>query len=229
MTPLKTQAIQTALLGDWKTAIAINEELLKDNPDDIETLNRLGFALSVLGKTNEAKKMYQKVLVLDNKNPIALKNLKRLGETGKKAWQTSSSISTNLSDTTFLEESGKTKVVEIINVAQPNILNLLMIGESLVFRLKRLKIFVLNEKQVYIGMLPDDIGNRLIKFIKGGNMYQSYVKSLHDRHLAIFIKEVKRVSRFKNTPSFPVADKQKIKQRNQESRGSDESSSRSED
>lgn len=227
MIPLKTQAIQNALLGDWKTAIALNEEILKDAPDDIETLNRLGFALSIFGKLKKAKKMYKRVLELDSKNPIALKNLKRLGESGAKNNLLVTHITpwTSIKDTMFLEESGKTKVIELVNVAQSNILNHLMIGEPLVLRIKRLKIFVLNEKLNYIGMLPDDISNRLIKFMKGGNAYQTHVKSLNDRHIAVFIFETKRSARFKNTPSFPVVERQKTRQqKNQDTRGEESSS-----
>ncbi|MBI3366867.1 hypothetical protein HY041_04550, partial [Candidatus Roizmanbacteria bacterium] len=46
MTPSKNQAIQTALLGDWQNATVINKALLNSNPNDIEALNRLAFALT---------------------------------------------------------------------------------------------------------------------------------------------------------------------------------------
>jgi Flp pilus assembly protein TadD len=72
----KQQAIQATLEGNWELAIAINEDLLKGNPSDIETLNRLAFAYSILGKTTQAKKAYKKVLEIDIFNPIALKILK---------------------------------------------------------------------------------------------------------------------------------------------------------
>ena len=69
MIPLKSQAIQTALTGDWQTAIILNLQLLEENPEDIETLNRLAFAYTILGKVKEAKQTYQKVLHLDTQNP----------------------------------------------------------------------------------------------------------------------------------------------------------------
>ena len=58
MTPSKNQAIQTALLGDWQNATAINKALLNSDPNDIESLNRLAFALTVLGKVRRAKLYY---------------------------------------------------------------------------------------------------------------------------------------------------------------------------
>ena len=52
---LKTQAIQTALSGNWEKAIDINKSLIKEDPSDIDALNRLAFAFTILGKTKDAK------------------------------------------------------------------------------------------------------------------------------------------------------------------------------
>lgn len=212
MPALKNQAIQNALLGDWNVAISQNLELLKSDPKDIEALNRLAFAYGVLGKTKHAKTIYQKVLRLDSQNPIALKNVKRLKEdkrngshTSPQSFQFSRSI-----DSMFLEESGKTKVVELVNIAQPKVIAYLLTGELLSLRIKRLKIFVLDTKDSYIGVLPDNIGKRLIKFLKGGNAYQAYVKSVNNRRVTIFIKETKRAHRFKNQPSFISNEKSQL-------------------
>jgi Flp pilus assembly protein TadD len=77
MLTLKTQAIQTALIGDWQRAIDLNQLILQEDPDDIDTLNRLAFAFLSLGNPNDAKTLYEKVLTLDMQNPIATRNLKR--------------------------------------------------------------------------------------------------------------------------------------------------------
>lgn len=209
MTLLKSQAIQTALTGDWDTAIQINQELLEENPNDLETLNRLAFALTVVGKTKEAKKNYQKVLSIDEQNPIALKNLKRLNSSSKKILCNPEFSLTNQANDMFIEETGKTKVIELVNLATPKIIMNLITGELLTLCIKRLKIFILDGKKQYIGMLPEDIGKRLIKFMKGGNTYEACVKAVEDRHVVIFIREVKRTSRFKNQPSFISGDKTK--------------------
>lgn len=209
MTPLKSQAIQTALLGDWKSAVSLNQELLKEDPQNIETLNRLAFAYFVIGKIKDAQSVYQKVLRLDSQNPIALKNLRRLvGKSSKISVKNNPSPLLALrKDTMFLEESGKTKIIELVNVAEPKVIGNLMTGEFLALRIKRLKIFVLGGSDQYIGMLPDDIGKRLIKFLKGGNCYQVCVKSVFNRKVSVFVKETKRASRYKFQPSFVSAEK----------------------
>jgi hypothetical protein len=208
MIPLKTQAIQTALTGDWDRAITFNQMLLEDNPDDIDTLNRLAYAQASLGNIKEAKNIYQKVLNLDIQNPIALRNLKRLNSTfSTKAQATPPNLKmTNL----FIEEPGKTKVIELINVAEQKITSQLRCGEFLSLSVKRSKIFVLDNQKQYIGMLPDDISRRLIEFINGGNEYEAYVKTVQANKVIIFVRELKRGTRYKYQSSFISADKPKF-------------------
>ncbi len=202
MTALKLQAIQTALSGDWKSAILLNKQLLTENPDDLDTLNRLALAYAISGKAKEAKNMYQKVLDIDPLNPIALKNIKRLKE---KSFSGSKNGNVTQINHNFLEETGKTKVIELVNTAQPRTIQTLRTGQFVYLCIKRSKIFVLADENQYIGVLPDDIGKRLIKFLKSGNKYEAFVKSANPHHLVIFIKEIKRSSKYKDQPSFLAA------------------------
>ena len=195
MTSTQTEAIQAALLGDWTKAIQINQEILKENPSDIDTLNRLAFAQASTGMTKDAKITYQQVLNLDLKNPIATKNLKRLSSLG----------STNTPapmNNIFIEEPGKTKVIELINLADSKILAPLRFGEKLSLSIKRMKIFVYDRNKQYIGMLPDDLGKRLMAFVDGGNQYEAYVKTVDAHLITVFIKEIYRAPQFKNQQSF---------------------------
>lgn len=203
MLPLKNQAIQIALTGDWEHAILLNEELLRDDPKDIDTLNRLAFAYTALGKLKEAKDTYQKVLDIDSANPIAQKNLKKLTNISATQINIPKSISTNM----FLEESGKTKIVTLVNTAPAQVLRTLQVGQTVHLCIKRLKIFVQDEHKTFIGMLPDDLSNRLIKFMEGGNEYEAYIKAAEGLSVVIFLKESKRAAKFKNQPTFLFGDK----------------------
>lgn len=202
MISLKSQAIQTALVGDWSSAIRLNEQILKEYPDDINTLNRLGYALLSVGNVKEAKSIYEKVLDLDMKNPIAIRNIKRLSG--------SNSIKTNITlNNLFIEETGKTKIIELINLADKKVLSYLRSGEKITIQIKRNKIFALDSEDRYIGMLPDDISRRLTDFINGGNIYDAYIWTVDDNKICIFIREVKRVKRYTNQPSFLSNEKPK--------------------
>jgi tetratricopeptide (TPR) repeat protein len=196
---LKNQAIQTALEGNWINAITINKSLVKENPVDVDALNRLSFAYTIIGKLKEAKSTYQKVLSIDPLNPIALRNLNKLKDKGFNAAGNGSS-NTHLNNN-FLEEPGRTKIIELVNIAQPKFVEALRTGQSVELSIKRLKIFVLEQGQ-YIGVLPDDIARRLIKFIKGGCSYSAYIKSSNPHKVTIFIKEVKKTTKFKDQASF---------------------------
>ena len=195
---LKNQAIQTALEGNWQTAISINKTLIQEDPDDLDALNRLALAYTITGKIKEAKSNYQKVLNIDPLNPIALRNLKRLK--GKDQTFGNGNLNTQINNK-FLEEPGKTKVIELVNITQPKIIESLRTGQSVELSIKRLKIFVSEGKQ-YIGVLPDDIAKRLIKFINSGCAYEVYLKSLNPHKVTVFIKEMKKTTKFKDQPSF---------------------------
>lgn len=201
MTLLKDKAIKAMLLGEWQNATSLNKTLLKDNPNDIDTLNRLAYALTIQGKIREAKTIYRKVLKLDMLNQIAIRNIKRLSDfTFKKAPKNGPAI--KYVNYKFLEETGKTKIISLINVASPRAIALLAAGQAVQITVKRSKIFIQDQNKQYIGVLPDDIGKRLIKLIKGGNSYEAYIKSANGNSVTIFIKETKRASRYKNYPSF---------------------------
>lgn len=198
--PSKNLAVQNALKGDWQNATSINKALINDNPNDVEALNRLAFAFTFLGKIKNAKATYKKVLKIDALNPIAIRSLKRLTDTNN--YGRGKNLLTTHVYNTFLEETGKTKIIELVNTAQPRVIASLRIGQSLTISIKRSKIFIQDMEKQYIGVLPDDIGKRLIKLIKGGNQYETFVRSANSHRVAIFVKEIKKVKRFKNQPSF---------------------------
>lgn len=194
----KNQAIQTALKGDWNSAVSLNKSILRENPNDVEALNRMALAYMILGKSKSARNTYQKVLGIDPLNSIAIKNLKKIQNDSSKDPGDNITIQVN---NIFLEETGKTKVVDLINLAQAEILLTLRTGQSVDLSTKRLKIFI-SQREKYVGVLPDDIGKRLIKFIKGGNKYEAFVKSASHQGVTIFIRELKKVTKFKDQPSF---------------------------
>jgi hypothetical protein len=207
MTLLKDKAIRAMLLGDWKNAVTLNKDLIDENPKDIDALNRLAYIFTILGKIQDAKSTYKKVLKIDILNQIAIRNIKKLTEMEPRQIAKSLSFIKGVNNI-FLEETGKTKVISLVNTAQPKIIALLTTGQPVMIAIKRSKIFVQNQNEQYLGVLPDDIGKRLIKLIKGGNTYAACIKSATAHNVCVFIKETKRISRYKNQPSFLQTDNQ---------------------
>lgn len=71
MPTLKDNAIKLALDNNWEEAILINQELLTENPKDIDSLKRLAYAYMQSGKFSEAKETYNAIIDLDSTNPIS--------------------------------------------------------------------------------------------------------------------------------------------------------------
>ncbi|HRN96167.1 MAG TPA: hypothetical protein PLD54_01835 [Candidatus Levybacteria bacterium] len=210
--PLKDIAIKCALESKWDQAIQANLDILLENPTDVDTLNRLGFAYLQTSKNKEAEKMYQSVLQIDPTNPIALKNIKKAQSVSNGSSKNSlRSFELNVNDL-YIEEAGKTKTVELKNLADKKTLSTLQTGEQVYLVAKRSKIFIQNNVKTFIGMLPDNIGMRLTDFIQGGNEYKAIIKSVNDKSVVVFIKEIKRADKFKHQPSF-VATQSSLKSR----------------
>lgn len=203
MLPLKDQAIKSALNNNWTEAIQINLAILEENPKDLDSLNRLGFSYLKCQQYKKAKEAFEKVISFDKTNPIAVKNLKKIQALSTNKATENSNI--NSIDGLFIQETGKTKAIELRNLADKKILLLLETADAVNLVIKRSKVFVQKEDKTYIGMLPDDIGMRLISLISGGNEYQACIMNADDRKVTIFVKEVKKSKKFANQPSFTLA------------------------
>lgn len=197
---LPADAVEAALAQNWKEAIRINTGLLKEQKDNIEALSRLAYAYLKTGQLLLAKKTYEKVLAIDQYNHIALKNIKKLGNMKKK--DIISDTDHHLSPLMFLEEPGKTKIVECIHVAPNQTLSVLSAGEEVLVKPKNHCIEIRSAQNVYLAALPDDMSFKLTKLIAAGNTYQVIVKSVNKNTLKVLIREMSRGKRFANQPSF---------------------------
>jgi len=198
---LERQAIKAAMVGAWDQAIELNQKILKIDPQNIPALNRLGRALAEKGCLQLAQKTYRRVLSIDRYNLIAKRNLKRLADQ-KKTKETAPPVKTSTPGAVFIEEPGKTKTVKLVRLATPAVLSRLNSADEVCLIPKKHTISVTHSDGTYLGALPDDLSHRLLRFIRGGNQYQAFVKTVDRQTLEIFIRETKRASRFRNTPSF---------------------------
>lgn len=199
------QAIQAALENNWERAITCNQDILAQQPEDIEALNRMAYAYSRIGDFAKACSVYRKVLVLDHYNAIALKNLHKFNKqpkmTKKHVHDHEASV---VSPTLFLEEPGKTKVVTLINVAPTGVLIALKVGQPVHLFPKGHKVEVRDEKKNYLGALPDDLSFHLKKLMRLGNRYAIFVKGVGKNTVSVFVKETKRSKRNSVGPTFTI-------------------------
>jgi len=195
-------AIDAALNRNWKQAITFNSQIIKSSPHDIEALNRLGRALMETGLKTKASSIYLKVLRLDKFNSIAKKNLELVK---KSKVNRSTKQQVGPPPPIFIEEPGTTRTVTLIRVGDPRIVSRLRPGDGLVLAAREHCVSVLTSQKENVGRLPDDLSSRLGRFMKGGNKYQCWVKSLDP--LKIFILEAYRAPAFASVASFPSTEK----------------------
>src|ERR1700690_122859 len=106
---LNESAVRLALESKWDEAVEVNQRLLTLTPHDLSTLNRLGKALSEVGRYTEAKKAYADALEIDPGNNIARKNLDRLAQIGDDDGTTNRvGGHERIDPRLFIEETGKT-------------------------------------------------------------------------------------------------------------------------
>lgn len=199
---LYQKAIDAALDSKWEEALKINKKIIKLDPQNVDALNRQAKACIELGKPNLAKKYYSQVLKIDPYNPIALKNLKIIKSFKPDGQNFVSNYHSRLSPSLFLQEPGKTKIINLLKVAEPQKLSLIFCGMKVEMAIKNRKITIVDSNGNYLGVLPDDINYHLLRLLKGGNKYELFVKSIRVNSLSVIIKETFRSKRFKNQPSF---------------------------
>jgi tetratricopeptide (TPR) repeat protein len=205
MDKLAQKAIRLALCGKWKEALAINLQILKNEPKNLDALNRAARASSELGQIKQARKFAEKVLKIDAyetspAHKIAQKSLEK--------WKTADSSpkqpTTNLSSTLFLEEPGKTKIVNLINLGDTKLILNLSSGDEIKIVPRGKSICVVTGNNKYLGRIPDDLSARLIGLIKHGNSYQALIKTANKNEVKIFLREAQKAESLKDIPSFPA-------------------------
>ena len=198
---LENQAVKAALAQNWEKAVEINKKIIKENSQNIPALNRLAHCHWELGDIEQALKTYKKVLKIDNFNPIANRNFTRLSKGGKIKKSLNKKRSPFFSKI-FLEEPGKTKVVSLMRLAEPDVLGKLNNGDRVIMVAKKRLVSIQNEENNYLGTIPEDLSLKLIEFMNGGNQYDVFIKNIDHQTLQIFIRETSKGKKYNNVASF---------------------------
>ncbi len=197
---LERDAIAFANQGRWDAAAAANQEALARSADNVETLNRLGRALSELGRYTDARQTFQKVLRLSRNNPIARKNLERIANLqDAPAPKPASGLAPRL----FLKESGKTCLTDVTALGGARQLSRLAPGEALALEVSGSAVVVRVPKGDVIGRLTPKLASRLARLLQGGNRYAVAVASIAGAKLSVLIREVYQHASLAGVVSFP--------------------------
>ena len=195
------KAIALAMRSRWEEAVGANRSILKDFPEDLEAYNRLGKALSELGRNREAKRAFQQALKLSPNNSIARKNLGRLTRLGDEAPRVG--CGSRVSPHAFIEESGKAGVTSLINLPAADVLVKLAPGHRVQLHLDGTGLRLVEPSGEYVGQVEPRLASRLTRLIKGGNRYEATVTRVGEQVLTVIIREVSKHPSQADIVSFP--------------------------
>ncbi|HEY0755852.1 MAG TPA: hypothetical protein VGD98_17970 [Ktedonobacteraceae bacterium] len=195
-------AIKQAGTSQWEEAVLTNKNILQLFPSESEAYNRLGKAHSELGQYVEARDAYSRTLVYSPKNTIAKKNLDRLAllqESSTEIHQGSGHIDPQL----FIEETGKTGVTELLNLAIASTLARVAVGDKVQLHQIGHSLLVRNSANEDIGQVEPRLANRLINYMEGGNRYAAAVLAMEHGQVRLIIREEYQHPRMFGKVSFP--------------------------
>lgn len=200
MDEIAQQAINEALSGNWQKAYELNGLILKSSPQDVDAMVRSAKALMELGELTKAKKILESALKIDRFNNIAarlllkIKSVKNGGEV----------VHNKTSFEKFIEEPGKTKLTELTNLGDPNILIQVDPGDEvkLTSHGKTISVNTINDK--HLGRLPESLGFKIKKLISQGFEFKALIKSATPESVRVFIREISKPTGFATFITFPA-------------------------
>ncbi|MQF68744.1 hypothetical protein FIM12_00195 [SAR202 cluster bacterium AD-804-J14_MRT_500m] len=199
------EAIQLALEGRWKDSIQLNRQILSYFPKDLETLNRLGKAHMEMGENSLARGEFQKVIDLSPHNPIAKRNLGRLSHLSNS--RRSPTEGKKVIPKFFLEESGKSGITDLKNLASQDIVAGVAAGDSVILEPVNNVLVVKTQTGDTLGFVEPKLGNRLTRFIKQGIQYDAAILSAGPTKISAIIRESYRHPSLRGIYSFPTTEK----------------------
>jgi tetratricopeptide (TPR) repeat protein len=194
------QAISLAMKNRWEEAAQLNREILEMFPNEVDAYNRLGKALTELGRYGEARDAYAHAARIDPLNGIATKNLQRLGKLAAEgaAAPPPSPVDPRL----FIEESGKTTVTQLSDLRRGDATAKLSAGDQLHLERRGNQIVVADATGQEIGRIEPKLEQDLIRLLDLGNQYSVFVTATHDQSVLVIIRETHRSANMGSRPSF---------------------------
>ena len=199
---LADPAIEAALGSDWQKAADLNKQILDATPEDVEARSRHGRALLELGKLEEARAAYQEVAKAYPHDPIALRQIARIGlllDDKHKPDATRSKTQTRL----FIEDMGKTGILRLVNPAPPNVLARYSPGAEATLREQEGLLAVHARDGMLLGFLEPKVGRRLIELIEAGNEYVVAIVTNDQANPRVAVRETLQSPENAHRISFP--------------------------
>ena len=201
---LVQQAIALATQSRWQEAVDVNRRIVEIAPDDAEAYNRLGKAYTELGQVQDARSAYDDALRVDPANLIAQRNSDRLSRiTDAEAAELARKAGQKLDPRFFMEETGKTGVTVLQDVAGTEVLATLTAGDQIDVREQDGGLVATTSDGTFIGRVDELLGVRLVRLMQTGNTYQAGVVGVDGSTVRIIIRETHQAAENVGRISFP--------------------------
>jgi len=202
-------AIRLAMEGKWEEAVEINQLVLENFGPDDQAYNRLGKALTELGRLEEARDQYEKSLKLNPFNTVAKKNRSKLEVLIQHKDDIKTGV-TRVDLNLFVEEMGKTVITQLEAVDDPKVCDKVVPGDIAELAVTGDAITVTTLRGIKLGQLEAKMARRLIKFMQGGNRYQAGVTGCENGQIRVIVRETYQDPKFAGKPSFPMRQKREV-------------------
>jgi hypothetical protein len=211
------RAIKLAMESRWDEAVQENRAILALFPKDVDAHNRLGKALTELGRYAEGRDAYRRALELDPNNAIARKNLQRLEALGEAAAPPGDSRQ-KVDPDLFIEETGKTGVTTLQRPAR-EVLQRMTAGDRIELRRQGNALVVETPTAQYLGMIEPRLALRLTRLMDTGNEYAAAIASVSPsgEQGRIIIKETFQSPHNVGRLSFPATGPEGVRPYTKES------------
>jgi tetratricopeptide (TPR) repeat protein len=185
MQELAQNAIQAALDCDWKKAVKINLQIIKKDSENIDAFNRLSKAYFELGKIAKARQCCRQALEIDELNVIASKNLEKFNLVKTGHHNGNRLVNPHV----FMEEPGKTKIVELIHISDNITAAELDPGTEVRVHTGGFRVSIFSQDGQYIGKFTDDISRAIIDDINNDLQYSAWIKDSSPGKILVFIRK----------------------------------------
>jgi hypothetical protein len=203
------QAISLAMKNRWDEAAQINREILDLFPNEVDAYNRLGKALTELGKYADARDAYAQAVKLDPLNGIATKNLQRLGKLATEG--SAAPAPSPVDPRRFIEESGKTTLTQLTDLRRTEAAAKLSAGDELQMARHGNQVIVTDQAGTEIGRIEPKLEQDLIRLLDLGNQYSVFVTAANEQSVHVIIRETHRAAAMGNRPSFRPTAAQEVR------------------
>jgi tetratricopeptide (TPR) repeat protein len=195
------EAIDMAMQARWQEAINVNQEIVKEFPEDVDAYNRLGRAYLELGQFKKAREAYNSTVKLDPYNAIASRNIRRLNDI--KDTDAHEVETVTVEPQQFIEEIGKAGVVTLVELAPKEKRALVVAGDRVGLKASGTALSVESSRGEYVGRVELKHAQRLTRLMQGGNQYSATVVGSTAEMMTVMIRETHQDPSQAGKLSFP--------------------------